>query len=73
MTEHIVKTHPVYFDAVKRGDKRFEIRRDDRGYQKGDSLGNPALPKQTSTEHHALADARWTQEAWEFLAQRRSL
>lgn len=38
MTEHIVKTHPVYFDAVKRGDKRFEIRRDDRGYQKGDIL-----------------------------------
>jgi hypothetical protein len=32
-----------------------------------DSLGNPKLPEQSSTEHHALADARWTKEAWEFL------
>lgn len=32
-----------------------------------DDLGNPKLPEQTSTEHHALADARWTREAWEFL------
>lgn len=31
------------------------------------SLGDPSLPKQESTEHHALADARWTKEAWEFL------
>lgn len=33
-----------------------------------DQLGNPELPKQTTTEHHALADARWTKEAWEFLS-----
>jgi len=32
-----------------------------------DSLGNPKLPEQTSTEHHALADAIWTKQAWEFL------
>lgn len=38
MAEHIVKSHPTYFDACKRGDKRFEVRRDDRGYQKGDIL-----------------------------------
>lgn len=24
-----------------------------------DQMGNPELPKQVSTEHHALADARW--------------
>lgn len=30
-------------------------------------LGDPMLPAQTSTEHHALADAQWTREAWEFL------
>lgn len=35
-----------------------------------DDLGNPTLPKQDSTEHHALADARWTRQAWEFLKQR---
>lgn len=31
------------------------------------SLGNPKLPEQTSQEHHALADAQWTREAWLFL------
>ena len=35
--------------------------------QLADSLGNPEFPKQTSSEHHALADARWTREAWQFL------
>jgi hypothetical protein len=29
--------------------------------------GNPKLPEQTSTEHHALADAIWTKEAWEYV------
>jgi hypothetical protein len=33
---HTLKTLPVYFDAVERGEKTFEIRRDDRGFQKGD-------------------------------------
>ncbi len=27
------------------------------------------LPKQTSTEHNALADALWTKQAWEFLTK----
>ena len=31
------------------------------------SLGDPALPKQGKGMHNALADARWTKEAWEFL------
>jgi len=30
-------------------------------------LGNPALPEQSSTEHHALADAKWNMQVWEFL------
>lgn len=38
MQEHIVKAWPQYFDAVKRGEKPFEVRRDDRGYQKGDVI-----------------------------------
>ncbi len=33
---HELKTWPVYFDAVERGEKNFEVRRDDRGFQKGD-------------------------------------
>lgn len=35
--------------------------------QEAARLGNLQLPMQTSTQHHALADARWTKEAWEFL------
>lgn len=37
-----------------------------------DELGNPELPKQTKGEHHALADARWNKQAWEFLQSLRS-
>jgi hypothetical protein len=32
-----------------------------------DDLGNPDLPAQMEGEHHALADARWTREAWNYL------
>jgi hypothetical protein len=37
-TVHEIKTHPTYFDAVRRGDKTFEIRKNDRGYRVGDRL-----------------------------------
>lgn len=36
--EHELKTLPQYWDAVQRGDKTFEVRRDDRGFQRGDIL-----------------------------------
>jgi 3' exoribonuclease, RNase T-like len=32
-----------------------------------DSVGNPPLPPQGKDEHHALADARWNRQAYEFL------
>jgi hypothetical protein len=38
MTEHILKTVEPYFSAVKSGEKTFEARRNDRGFQKGDTL-----------------------------------
>jgi hypothetical protein len=33
-------------------------------------LGDPELPHQVGKRHHALADARWTKLAWEFLDSR---
>jgi hypothetical protein len=36
--EHILKCWPDYFDAIKAGLKPFEVRRDDRGFQRGDVL-----------------------------------
>ncbi len=38
MAEHILKTWPNAFEAVKNGVKRFEWRLDDRGYEVGDTL-----------------------------------
>lgn len=38
MVEHELKCFPDYWDAVQRGEKNFEVRRDDRGFQKGDKL-----------------------------------
>lgn len=38
MKTHHLKTLPVYFDAVYRGDKTFEIRENDRDFQTGGML-----------------------------------
>lgn len=35
---HELKTLSPYWEAVQRGEKTFEVRRDDRGFQKGDTL-----------------------------------
>lgn len=45
---HTLKCLPVYFDAVKRGEKNFEVRRDDRGFQKGDQIVLQRLREQHS-------------------------
>lgn len=38
MTIHELKILPEYYDAVRCGDKRFEIRKNDRDYHTGDIL-----------------------------------
>lgn len=37
--------------------------------QWADLFGDPQLPPQEGPQHHALADARWTKQAWEFLKE----
>lgn len=36
--EHTLKVLAPYFDPLRSGEKTFEVRRDDRGFQKGDIL-----------------------------------
>lgn len=36
--DHVLKTRAPFFEQVKRGDKTFEVRKDDRGFQVGDLL-----------------------------------
>jgi hypothetical protein len=38
MAEHELKCWPVGFDAVRRGEKTHEFRKDDRGFEVGDTL-----------------------------------
>jgi hypothetical protein len=38
--------------------------------QWADMLDNSKLPEQNTCEHHALADAQWNRQAWEFLRDR---
>jgi hypothetical protein len=38
VTVHRLKTWVPYFDAVTSGAKPFEVRRDDRGFQRGDRV-----------------------------------
>lgn len=38
MAEHKLKCWPFYFDAVKKGEKTFELRKHDRDFQPGDIL-----------------------------------
>jgi hypothetical protein len=49
MKEHQLKCWPEYFDRLKSGEKRFEIRRNDRDFQVGDilviSAWSPALKR----------------------------
>lgn len=49
---HTLKTWPNFFDAVKRGEKKFEVRRDDRGFQKGDLVNLVRFDPETDDAWH---------------------
>lgn len=47
---HVLKCESRFFQAVKRGDKNFEVRRDDRGYQTGDTIELVEIPNSGSPQ-----------------------
>ncbi len=51
MSEHTLKTSPLYFQALVDGVKYFEIRRNDRGFMVGDQL---------LLQEYDLTDTRYT-------------
>lgn len=67
MTEHKLKCWPSYFDAIERGDKNFEVRRDDRGFQRGDVLVIEKFDPESGT--YVFDDSR--QPARPFVLRRR--
>ena len=58
MAEHILKTWPNAFEAVKSGAKRFEWRTDDRGFEVGDTLVLALFDPQS--EHKYAWRAQWS-------------
>ena len=68
MTEHELKTWPKYFDVVRMGRKRFELRKNDRDFKVGDTLylreWNPATDDYTGRSlrvkvRYLLKDAKF--------------
>jgi len=57
---HELKVEDAYFKAIKSGNKKFEIRRDDRGFQKGDML---ALKRYKGNVYLSPTGATTTQSA----------
>jgi hypothetical protein len=51
MTEHTLKTLPPFWEAVRRGDKTFEVRYEDRGFKCGDLLILRLYPNDSGTNY----------------------
>lgn len=53
---HNLKILNDFADAVAAGDKPFEIRENDRGYQKGDYIAFNAIDKSGTPIYHCIND-----------------
>jgi len=56
MTEHHIKIQQEFADAIISGEKTFEIRMNDRGYQKGDLIRFQVMDGYFSNTFHPLND-----------------
>lgn len=65
MTIHELKILPEYFYAVRCGDKRFEIRKNDRNFHTGDILRLKEWDGEKYTGEEIDALVRWIQFDWQ--------
>ncbi len=63
MRVHALKCWPESFAAILAGTKRYEVRKDDRGYMVGDTLRLREYEPDDDTENDVLLD---DSESWEF-------
>ena len=61
MAEHILKTWPVAWYAVASGEKRFEVRRNDRFFQRGDTVILECFDPETRKYKRADGGDAWNE------------
>lgn len=59
MKTHKIKLNEEFCDAVLSGDKNFEIRKNDRGYQKGDIIKFIPITNMGLTFFHPVGDTSY--------------
>lgn len=64
MTTHTLKTEAEFFDAVKSGEKTFEVRYNDRGFQKGDILHLERCNQGVYAGGHLLVRVTYVLSGW---------
>lgn len=64
---HSLKTWPEYFQKVASGEKTFEVRKDDREYQVGDTLIlQEYIPEWGYTDHEVTKEITYKLEGGAF-------
>lgn len=56
---HEIKLSEAYCDAVYSGDKTFEVRKNDRGYQKGDHVSFIPVDRDYETFYHPVSEKEY--------------
>lgn len=56
---HELKTAPPYFEAILRGEKPWEVRRDDRGFNRGDKVILKAYGKDKYGAYNYLSNLEY--------------
>lgn len=61
---HALKTTQPYFDEIRKGNKRFELRKNDRGFKKGDIVILREWDEENKkyTERHLCLEIRYILE-----------